>query len=143
MLVTADTTLAPKVQLLIKGGTLLGTATATAGHEAVLQTIATQGQLGGNSPPKTYTVTVSGAGRTTGAYTIRIILNAAVENESHGGASNDTRATAQNLGPSFLPLNSAVDSVPPRPTPVGERCSAGWTHSRPITTRSRWPSGNR
>ena len=37
-------------------------------------------------------------------------LNAALENESHDGADNNTRATAQSLEPSFLTFNASVNS---------------------------------
>ena len=50
---------------------------------------------------------VSGAGGTTGGYTVRLILNAAAENESHDGATNNTRGTAQNLDNAAVQLNSA------------------------------------
>ena len=110
------TDLKAKIQLFKgSGGDSLGTATAgAAGQDAVLQTIATQGQLGGNGP-KTYEIKVSGASGTTGLYHVQIILNAAVENESHDGGGNDTRGTAQSLEPSFLPVNASVDDPPNGP----------------------------
>ena len=108
------TDLQPTIQLFPSTSSLpIGTATATApGQQAVLQTVATQGQLGGTGSPAYYQIRVTGAAGTTGLFTIRVILNAAVENESHDGASNDTRATAQSLEPSFLSLNSAVAAAP-------------------------------
>ena len=44
------------------------------------------------------------AAGTTGLYTVRTILNAAAELESHGGPGNNTLAEAQDLDPSFLDL---------------------------------------
>ncbi len=111
--VTVDpaATLRPVVELY-RGSALLGSATAgSAGLEALLQSVATQGQIGVMGPgPTTYTVTVRGAGGTTGGYTVRMLLNAAVENESHDGAANNTRGTAQNLDAAFLTFNASVGS---------------------------------
>ena len=55
---------------------------------------------------------MSGDAGTTGLYHVQVILNAAVENESHDGATNDTADTAQSLEPSFLPLNGSVNDPP-------------------------------
>lgn len=111
--VTVDpaATLRPVVELY-RGTALIASATAgSAGLEAVLQTVATQGQLGVMGPgPTTYIVTVRGAGGTTGGYTARMILNAAVESESHDGATNNSRPTAQSLDPAFLSFNASVTS---------------------------------
>src|SRR5262249_42060491 len=52
----------------------------------------------------TYTLKVSGASNTTGLFTARLTLNAALEAEEHGGPRNDTRATAQDLEPSAVAL---------------------------------------
>lgn len=97
---------------LYRGGSLVGTAIAAAsGQEAVLQTVPTTGQIGAMGPgPQTYLVVVRGARGTTGAYAVRFLLGAAVENESHGGATDDTPATAQSLESSFLSFNAAVGS---------------------------------
>jgi hypothetical protein len=46
-----------------------------------------------------------------------MFLNAAVESESHDGASNNTRATAQSLEPSFLTFNASVNSSQSAPYP--------------------------
>jgi hypothetical protein len=123
------TDLKATIQLFQSGkSTAIGTATASAaGQEAVLQTIATQGQIGANGPgPKTYQIRVSGAAATTGLYHVRMILNAAVENEGHDGATNDTRGTAQSLEPSFLPLNGSVDD-PPKGSYAGRGAVLGRT----------------
>jgi hypothetical protein len=101
--------LKPAIQLLQGGSAVLGTATAgAAGQDAVVQTVATPGQLWAGGPgAKTYQIRVTGASGTTGEYSIQVILNSAVENESHSGAANDTRAKAQSLEPSFLSLTAA------------------------------------
>jgi hypothetical protein len=111
-------TLQPIVELY-RGNKLLGSATAgAAGLEAVLQSVVTQGQLNAMGPvPTTYIVTVRGAGGTTGGYTVQMFLNAAVESESHDGAPNNTRATAQSLDPAFLTFNAAVGSSQSAPYP--------------------------
>ena len=108
------TDLKAKIQLYKGNSDVLGTATAgAAGQDAVLQADATQGQLGGNGAgPKTYQIRVSGASKTTGLYHVRVILNAAVENESHDAGTNDTHGSAQTLEPSFLPLNGSVNDPP-------------------------------
>lgn len=44
-----------------------------------------------------YTISIASAAGTTGAYTLRLWLNALTESENRGGPSNDTLATAQPL----------------------------------------------
>src|SRR5262249_11047771 len=47
------------------------------------------------------------AGGTTGAYTVQVTLNAALENEGNvPGSTNNTRATAQDLSGSFVTLQT-------------------------------------
>jgi len=88
--VIPGTTLQPTVALKDPSNATLGAATASSpGQEALLQTVPTT--TGG-----TYTIAVSGAAATTGSYSLRVILNAALENESHGGPGNGTLATAQD-----------------------------------------------
>src|SRR5262249_39000476 len=98
LLVTPGATLRPAVELRGPSGDVLGSASAAAaGQSALVQTVAAA--KGG-----TYTVTVSGVGTTTGSYTARLILNAALEAESNGGPTNNTRETAQSLAPAFTAL---------------------------------------
>jgi hypothetical protein len=81
---------------------VIGSVTAAAaGSDAVLQTIPIP--TGG-----VYTITVGGASSTMGLYTAQAILNAAVQNDLHGGPSNNTIATAQDLTSSFTALASGV-----------------------------------
>jgi hypothetical protein len=106
VLVTAASPgLQPSVQLLSPSSTVLGSVTAAAaGQNALLQTVPAAG--GG-----VYTIQVSGAGGTTGFYSVQVTLNAAVENEGNlVGASNDTSATAQSLDGAFVGLQTSLTS---------------------------------
>ena len=93
-------------------GTPLGSATApAAGADALLQTVQVPGQIADNgSGPKTYTVTVGGTNGTTGNYSLKVVLNAALESESLGGTSDDTLATAQDVNGSWVLFQSAANS---------------------------------
>jgi hypothetical protein len=92
--------LAPRVEVRDPSNAVIASATAAGvGQEVVLETVPV-------TTAGTYTISVGGAGASTGAYTLNIILNAALENEGHGGSSDDTFATAQDLGPSAIPLPS-------------------------------------
>lgn len=114
-IVSPKGSLRPSVDLLDSNGNLLSTATASAaGAEAVLQ--AAPISLAG-----TYTLRVSGAGATSGGYSLRAILNAALEGEQHAGPSNDTPATAQNLDSSFTSLGDGAS----RTAVVGQLSGAG------------------
>ncbi|MEE8451130.1 MAG: pre-peptidase C-terminal domain-containing protein, partial [Thermoguttaceae bacterium] len=94
-------------------GELIAEAVAAApGEDVVLQTVATHGRLGAaegeDTEPRMYMVSVGGADGTTGEYTVHIILNAAVEEEVHGGQPNDDLESAQNINGSFLLLADEV-----------------------------------
>lgn len=111
--VQTDSDLQASVTLLAgaSGKNVLATGTASApGEEVVLQPVATNGQLAGGGTAKTYWIVVAGANGTTGSYSVQMVLNAALEGESHGGASNDTLATAQDLEPSFVDLHRATNA---------------------------------
>ena len=96
--VVPGATLQPTVSVRNPAFALIGSATAAgAGQEALLQTVPV-------STAGTYTIEVSGAGGTTGTYTLNVTLNAALEAENHGGGSNNTIGTAQDLASSFIPL---------------------------------------
>ncbi|MHC5053532.1 MAG: FG-GAP-like repeat-containing protein [Planctomycetota bacterium] len=99
VLATPDSALQPSVELFDPSMGSVATASgAFPGDEAMILdvSVATAG---------VYTVTVSSDGAaTSGDYELQIILNAAVEAEEHGGASNDSPATAQLLGPHFVNL---------------------------------------
>jgi hypothetical protein len=99
--VVQSATLQGTITLADPSGQLIGSVTTTAaGKDAVLQTIPVT--VGG-----TYTLTVGGASGTLGLFTAQIILNAAVQNELHGGPSDDTIATAQDLTNAFLNLGTS------------------------------------
>jgi hypothetical protein len=99
----ALSTLQPTIELRDPSGTVIATATApAAGQPAVIQ-VAPAATTG------TYTVTV-GALAGADAYTLTVYLNAEVEAEAFGGASDNTRSTAQDLGPAFLPLRPGSDA---------------------------------
>jgi hypothetical protein len=96
--ISGDQTLQPTVQVVGPSSNVLGTATADAAGKAVMLQalpVATAG---------TYTIIVGGAGGTTGTYAVDALLNAVRETEGLGGPSDDTRATAQNIDASFLPV---------------------------------------
>jgi hypothetical protein len=60
----------------------------------------------------TYTFTVSGAGGSTGNFSLQVILNAAIESEGTiSGATNNTIATAQNISASFIALQTSLASA--------------------------------
>ena len=114
VVVATDSSLQATIELVAvddDGDVVLESAFAAApGEDAVLQTATTRARLTDNDlGPQTYVVTVGGAGGTTGAYRAQIILNAAVEDESHDGPANDTLETAQDLEPSFIPLLHAIN----------------------------------
>src|SRR5262249_11368399 len=55
-----------------------------------------------------YTITIGGSSGSLGIYHMRVIVNAAVEEESHGGPANDELASAQDLGASFIALGGGA-----------------------------------
>ena len=93
------------IELRDPSNNLIGSATAGAvGQEALLQTVPA-------SSAGTYTITIGGANNTTGTFHVRAALNAAFEAEAHGGPSNDTLATAQDLDPSAIALRPVADRI--------------------------------
>ncbi len=84
------------------GGAEVGsTSTAPApGGTALLQTAPAQ-------TAGTYTVRV-GSASGQGSYSVRLIVNAAIEEEVHGGSRNDSIADAQSLADSFLDLGGGI-----------------------------------
>jgi hypothetical protein len=87
------------VELRDSGGNLVGAAGAAAPGETLVLRNLPIVEAG------TYTMGVTGIGETTGQFFIgRLLLNADVENEAHGGSSNDDLATAQDIEPAMLPL---------------------------------------
>jgi len=90
--------LVPLVQVFaLGGGAMIGSATAAAGETALLQTVTA-------STADTYLIAFRSSGGTTGDYEAQLTLNAALEEESHGGATNNITDNAQNINGSFIPL---------------------------------------
>ena len=96
VLVDPAATLRPSVLVIGPLGTIVGTATATGNG---LDALSLNGLI---TTAGTYTIVVSGAAGTTGAYTLTANANAAHELKAHNGPSNNT--TAQNLDPAFITL---------------------------------------
>ena len=95
VLVTPTSTLRPKVTL--------GSTTVPAegsGKKALLQTVAASGPQ---------TITVSGLDGTTGGYSIQVLLNTALETESHDGDGNNV--TPQNIDDSFITVATTTVSA--------------------------------
>lgn len=98
VVVSGDSALEASVEFVNQSGTVLASDIATVvGGKVVLQTEAVN-----NSG--TYTVRVQGANATTGNFSTSLVLNAAIEEESLGGAANNSRATAQDINGSFINL---------------------------------------
>ncbi|MFO0892785.1 MAG: FG-GAP-like repeat-containing protein [Isosphaeraceae bacterium] len=104
--------LRPVIRVLDQSGAVVDTATAISqGADALVQTIHVPGPIAGGGAPVTYRVEIAGNGGTTGLFTASLYLNAAVETEGHGGATNDTRTTAQKLDGAFVTLNTGGGSA--------------------------------
>jgi hypothetical protein len=106
-----DDTLQAAVSLYATDGgdLLVGSATAAAaGEDAVIRPVLVPGSLTSPGAPRGYKVKVSGAGGSTGTYSVRLILNAAAELEDHNGDDNATLATAQSLEDSQVTLVSGA-----------------------------------
>ena len=100
VLATTTGGLQPTVVLSDPSNHILGSATAAGPDQsALLQTIPT-------TSAGTYTVTVSGAGGSTGDYTLGFTLNAALDTANLGGPVNDTLSSAQEIDSSFIALDS-------------------------------------
>jgi uncharacterized delta-60 repeat protein len=94
----------------------------------------------------TYTITVSSAAG-TGGYTVRAVLNAALELEEFGGPSNNSKATAQDLTGAWIPQtggssrvvidgrgNWVDDSISPTVNFANGALPSGWTTFKSQTT---------
>ncbi len=96
VVIETSNALRPAVAVLDPSGTQIADARAPRpGETAIVNTVPTNG-------PGTYTIVVDGVGRTVGMYEARVVLNAAQENEEHGGASNNIRERAQDIDLSFI-----------------------------------------
>ncbi len=91
-----------QAQLGLSGpGVSTSAASASVGAAATLQSVAV-------ATAGTYIFTVSGVSGTTGSYTIRVDLNAALSTATTGGAGNHTLAAGQNIDPSFVSLKGSA-----------------------------------
>ncbi len=82
-------------------------ASRTASGEGVPVVLQTQLMLAGG----TYRLVVGAAGANGGGYSVRLVLNAAIEMEGAGGPRNDTRATAEDFATSSIPLQGSADRL--------------------------------
>jgi len=99
-----DPSILGQIEVLDPDGISLGSMNAgAAGEPVVLQTVPIP--EGGN-----YTFRVASI-EGTGAYEIEVFLNSALEAEPHGGPTNDTLATAQDLNASTIPLQGTADRL--------------------------------
>lgn len=106
-----DDGLRPEIALLDATSAELGsTVAAGSGDNALLQTLSI-------TDAGSYTLSVTGADSTTGAYSIQVVLNAAVEQETYLGSGNDALASAQNLDASMLQL---IDGTTARGAVIGQ-----------------------
>jgi hypothetical protein len=102
LLVESEGGLRPTIQLFDSGNALLGSSTASSpSGSAALQA---QPAVGNG----TYTVAIGGADSTTGDYMFTVVVDAALEVEEAGGATNDTLAAAQDLDSAFLTFDSGT-----------------------------------
>lgn len=88
--------LTPTVTLETPGVPLTATATAPGPNGAAVLSAIPAVANG------VYRVRVQGAGGTSGEYSLRVVLNAALEGENYGGSDNGSPATAQDLDAAFL-----------------------------------------
>lgn len=96
VLIDPGVSLQPAVEVRDSSGTVLGSSSAgTTGEYAVIQAITLP-------TAELCTMTISGADATIGSYTMKLLLNATVENEQYGGPTNDNAGAAQDLDASFL-----------------------------------------
>ena len=70
-----------------------------AGNEVVLQTQSVK-------YTDTYTILVGGDSGSLGTYAVSLVVNAALEDESHGGPSNNDPATAQAIDGSSIAVGA-------------------------------------
>ena len=102
VLADGDVALQPHIELLAPGGASLGADTAAAAAGQVGLKAISAPQTG------TYSIVVTGAGDSVGGYGMKVLLNATLETETYGSASNDTAATAQNLDTAFVNLGGGL-----------------------------------
>jgi sugar lactone lactonase YvrE len=98
----SDSNLQGRIAIYDPSGNLIDSFSASGkGGEVLLQTepVLTAG---------TYKIVVTGVNNTAGLFSIQATLNAALEASLHGGPSNGTIGTAQDLSGSFVTLGGAA-----------------------------------
>jgi extracellular elastinolytic metalloproteinase len=105
-----------KVELVatdVAGSPVVATRTAALkGLDAVIQSYAVAAKPGFPNVARTYMIIVTSVGGTVGDYDLQVVLNAAAETESHNGATNNSRASAQPLNsPTVLYGNASRSAV--------------------------------
>ena len=141
VIVDGEGSLRPRASLIGPNrGAVLATATAAApGGEAVLPPVVVPGRISETNPgPVTYQLKIEGIATTTprpvtrnlGDYRVRVVLNADLDQEDHGGAANNTQGTAQSLAGNFIAVNRA-GTVPPGPRDPARAAVLGTTDSSP------------
>ncbi len=83
------------------GGVDVTASAGAGGEDVLLQTVAA-------TAPGTYILTISGVADSAGDYVAKLVLNAAVEEETYSGAANNTLAGAQDLDASMIDLGQGV-----------------------------------
>jgi hypothetical protein len=126
------------VELWGPGNTFIDSAVgAFWGGEVLLQTVPA-------AAAGSYSVVISSADGSLGSYAVGLTLNAALEEEPHGGASNNEPGTAQSIEGSFLPPAgdsqrgavrgvSGDDDVYSFELAVGQSLTAGLAFDTPLT----------
>jgi subtilisin family serine protease len=103
LIATGSGGLTPTIDVSDASGGLVSTSAAPgAGTAAVVQTLSA-------ASAGVYRVTVGGAAGSMGAYRLQVVVNAAVELESQGGAANNEPSAAQSLDGAFTPLGPNAD----------------------------------
>ncbi|MFN0020991.1 MAG: beta strand repeat-containing protein [Pirellulaceae bacterium] len=98
VVITPTSTLRPSVNITNPASASIGSMTAAGpGQEVVFRNLTA-------SAAGTYQISVATAGGTTGKFALEVYLNADVEVEQHGGPSNDTLGTAQDINANFSTL---------------------------------------
>ena len=120
-----DALLAPEVTLS-GPGVAVGSVSAGAGQDAVIQTVGpTASDTEDPSAPSTYTIIVGGTPSTsTGAYTLQVILNAAIEVEPNDGTGAMSPDVPQDISGSFIELLPGVTNSPTRGAVLGALTAA-------------------
>ncbi|HVK17593.1 MAG TPA: S8 family serine peptidase [Fimbriiglobus sp.] len=149
VLVESTPGLRSTVRITGPDGVVVASTTApAAGDAAILQTVRVPGLIGGIDAPRTYRITVGGADGTTGGYTLKLVLNAALEYEGYSETRNDTLVSAQSLAGSLITLQNDIgdglNQMPARGAVVGRLADSDVTVPAALetadgNTNNAWP----